>query len=134
VLGAFGGPRLDHALANVWLLGHPGLRGRDVALLDDRVRVRLLVAPDDAPEGAGAAELALPGRIGAVVSLLPLAGDAVGITTRGLRFPLRDEDLTTGPARGLSNVRTGHDAAVRLRRGRLLAVEASGTSGLSSSA
>ena len=53
----------------------------------------------------------------------------------GLRYPLRDEPLVTGPARGLSNVRVAPDAAVTVRRGRLLVVEsAPATGGLSSGA
>lgn len=120
VLGAFGGPRLDHALANVWLLGHPRLAGLDVALLDAGARVRLAAAPR--PDGTPTT-LPLPGRLGAMVSLLPFGGHADGVTTRGLRYPLRDEPLRSGPARGLSNVRVAADAAVTLRGGRLLVVE-----------
>ncbi|HEY4752176.1 MAG TPA: thiamine diphosphokinase [Candidatus Limnocylindrales bacterium] len=120
VLGAFGGPRLDHALANVWLLSHPRLASLDLVLLDAGARARLLTAPG--PDGEPVTR-PLPGRVGAVVSLLPFAGDAVGITTQGLRYPLRDEPLRSGPARGLSNVRMGEDAAVTLRAGRLLVVE-----------
>jgi len=120
VLGAFGGPRLDHALANLWLLAHPALAGLDLVLLDARARARLLTAP--APNG-GSVERALPGRLGAIVSLLPFGGDAEGITTRGLEYPLRDEPLRIGPARGLSNVRVAADASVLLRAGRLLIVE-----------
>ena len=45
VLGALGGPRLDHALANVWLLALPALATIDVQLLDDRARVSMLTAP-----------------------------------------------------------------------------------------
>lgn len=120
VLGAFGGPRLDHALANVWLLAHPALAGVDVVLLDARARASLLVAPG--PRGEPVT-LELPGRVGGIVSLLPFAGDVHGITTHGLRYPLRDEPLVTGPARGLSNVRERHDAGVTVRRGRLLVVE-----------
>ena len=40
MLGAFGGPRLDHALANVWLLDHPKLAGIAAALLDAHTRAR----------------------------------------------------------------------------------------------
>jgi thiamine pyrophosphokinase len=47
----------------------------------------------------------------------------VGVTTDGLAFPLRDEPLAAGPARGLSNVRTGAEARVSLRSGSLLIVE-----------
>jgi thiamine pyrophosphokinase len=121
VLGALGGPRVDHALSNVWLLAHPGLAGVDVTLLDARSRVVLVSAPG--PAGAPVRRL-LPGPSGAVVSLLPLGGDVTGITTVGLRYPLHDEPLVTGPARGLSNVRVASHAAVTVRRGRLLVVEA----------
>ncbi len=132
VLGAFGGPRLDHALANVWLLGHPGLAGIEVVLLDAGSRASLVTAP--APGGMPV-HRPLPGPVGATVSLLPMGGDVEGITTTGLRYPLRDEPLRTGPARGLSNVRIAADAAVTVRAGRLLIVEvAFATAGLDSGA
>ena len=38
ILGALGGPRPDHALANVALLGHPSGSGRDLAILDPSAR------------------------------------------------------------------------------------------------
>ncbi len=130
VLGAFGGARLDHALANLWLLAHPALAGMPVALLDGRTRASLISAP-----GADGRPVTrpLPGPIGATVSLLPLGGDATGVTTRGLRYPLNDEPLVVGPARGLSNTRDASDASVTLRAGRLLVVEtATRATGLSS--
>jgi thiamine pyrophosphokinase len=126
VLGAFGGPRLDHALANLWLLAHPGLAGIAVVLLDARSRASLVAAPG--PDGSPVLR-PLPGPVGATVSLLPLGGDVTGITTTGFRFPLRDEPLRTGPARGLSNVRTAADASVAVRNGRLLVVETAVTAG-----
>jgi thiamine pyrophosphokinase len=120
VLGAFGGPRLDHALANLWLLAHPGLAEVEVELLDGGSRASLVTAPG--PDGSDVRRM-LPGPVGATVSLLPLGGDVTGVTTTGLRYPLRGEPLLTGPTRGLSNVRTGPDAAVTVGRGRLLVVE-----------
>jgi thiamine pyrophosphokinase len=123
VLGALGGSRLDHELANVWLLAHPDLAHVEIAILDARTRVSLLSAPGP---GGTPATRGLPGPVGAVVSLLPFAGDAEGVTTRGLRYPLAGEALRTGPSRGLSNERTAPDAAVSLGRGRLLIVEAAG--------
>ncbi|HYO41803.1 MAG TPA: thiamine diphosphokinase [Candidatus Limnocylindrales bacterium] len=126
VLGAFGGPRLDHALANLWLLAHPGLAGVDVVLLDAGSRAVLVTAP--ATDGSPVRH-ALPGPVGATVSLLPLGGDVLGITTAGLRYPLCDEPLRTGPARGLSNVRTAAGATVTVRDGRLLVIETAFPSG-----
>ncbi|HSK52234.1 MAG TPA: thiamine diphosphokinase [Clostridia bacterium] len=124
VLGAFGGVRLDHALANVGLLAMPALAGRPAALLDERSRVRLVQAPG--PDG-GPVRLGLPGRTGDLVSLLPYGHGVEGVTTEGLAYPLRDEPLPAGPARGLSNVRTGNAAAVTVRSGLLLVVETPAT-------
>ena len=124
VLGALGGRRLDHALANVALLAHPALDGRPVALLDDRNRVRLLTAGGDGTTGA---MLPLPGRTGDLVTLLPWGTDVTRVTTAGLRYPLTDERLVLGPARGLSNVRVDRKARVTIQSGRLLVVESPAT-------
>ena len=61
--------------------------------------------------------------------LFPFGADAVGVTTDGLVYSLRDEPLRAGPARGLSNVRTGTEARVSLRSGCLLIVETRDTEG-----
>lgn len=123
ILGALGGPRLDHALANLALLSLPALTGLDARILTATDRVRLLTASDDrAPT-----TLDLPGPVGGLVSLLPVGADAVGVTTAGLRYPLADERLRLGLSRGLSNVRTSPAARVTLRTGRLLVVEGPAT-------
>jgi thiamine pyrophosphokinase len=41
------------------------------------------------------------------------------VTTTGLAFALDDEDLTFGPARGVSNRMEDETATVRLRKGLL---------------
>lgn len=117
ILGALGGERVDHGLANVWLLGHPRLAGRDVRLVDAAARIRLV--------GPGRADLG--GRIGDLVSLLPFGGDASALVTDGLRYPLRGESLASGPSRGLSNVRDAGDASITVGSGRILVVETPAT-------
>jgi thiamine pyrophosphokinase len=119
-LGALGGERLDHALANVGLLALPELAAVSAVLLDASVRIRLLRAPGPAGEPA---RLDLAGEPGDVVSLIPQGPGVRGVTTTGLRYPLRDEPLPEGPARGLSNVRIEPEASVALRSGHLLVVE-----------
>jgi thiamine pyrophosphokinase len=124
VLGAFGGRRLDHSIANLTLLAHPGLGSRLAVLLDASARVRLVRAPG--PDG-GPVVTPLAGRIGDIVSLIPFGADAHRIRTDGLHYPLRDETLLLGSARGLSNVRRAPDASFVLGHGAILVIETPAT-------
>ncbi len=102
IVGGLGG-RPDHLLANVGLLALPELAGLSVVLLDDRTRVSLV-------RGPGSRDLS--GRVGDLVSLLPLGSGVDGVATSGLAWTLDDEPLPIGPARGLSNVRAERTARV----------------------
>jgi len=113
IVGAFGGARLEHTIANLLLLALPDLHGRDVRLADGASEVRLL---------EGGQPLTIDGQAGDYVSLFPLTPVVDGVTTQGLEFPLRDEALQQGPARGLSNVMTADKATVSTNSGRLLVV------------
>ena len=119
ILGGLGGIRIDHALTNVALLEHASLAGRTVRLYDEHAaRISLLPGP---------ADIQLSGRIDDLVTIVPLGGAAVGVTTHDLRYPLHDETLEAGSSRGLSNVRIAPRAAVSLRAGRLLVIETPAT-------
>lgn len=124
IVGALGGPRFDHTLANIGLLALEAVGDRPVELVDATARVTLVRAPD---VDGRPVRRPLPGRIGAIVSLLPLGHDVMGVTTHGLRFALRDEALLVGPARGLSNVREASSSAITVGRGLLLVVESPAT-------
>jgi thiamine pyrophosphokinase len=113
VIGAFGGARLEHTIANLFLLAMPQLEGCNAVLADGASVVRLV------DEGT---PLKIDGRPGDFVSLFPLAPLVDGVTTTGLAYPLRNEALAQGPARGLSNVMNEQSATVSARNGRLLVV------------
>jgi thiamine pyrophosphokinase len=115
VLGALGG-RLDMTLANVLLLADDRLAGVEVQLWHGE-QTAWIIRP---PGGE------LPGQAGDSLSLIPLGGPAAGITTHNLAYPLLDETLSVGPARGVSNVIRAAPASVRLAAGRLLAVHTPG--------
>lgn len=114
VLGALGGLRLDHALANVLLLADESLAGRRIRLVQGPLRARVV---------RGGERVVLEGRRGDLVSLLPLAGTARGVVTEGLRYPLDGEALRFGRSRGVSNEVVGDAASVTLELGMLLVVE-----------
>lgn len=116
LLGAIGGERLDHELANLLLLADPGLAGRDVRIESGSSTARVLRAGE---------RRALVGSVGDLVSLLPIGGDATGVTTDGLRWSLESARLGFGRSRGLSNEIVSTPASVSLERGTLLVVETS---------
>lgn len=118
VLGALGGPRVDHALSNIGLLARHDRLGR-VTILDARSRLTV-IGPADA---GGLPTHRLTGGPGDVVTLLPIDGDLRGVTTDGLRYPLVDAPLIVGTSRGLSNVIERAGASVAVGHGRLLVIE-----------
>jgi thiamine pyrophosphokinase len=111
------GDRFDHALAVGLALSAPHRAGVSVEAWIGAAH--LWVVRDEAT---------LPGRPGQLLSLLPVHGAAVGVTTGGLLYPLDDEDLPPGSTRGVSNEWAAALATVRVRSGTLLAV-APGTAG-----
>lgn len=114
VLGAFGGARFDHELANTLLLAAEAYRGRRLRAVRGDVTVRAV---------HGGEKLTLAGAPGDLVTLLPVGGDAEGVRTHRLRYPLAGETLRFGAARGLSNVVMSEHASVACDRGVLLVIE-----------
>ena len=110
VLGALGGTRLDHMLSNVLLLAMPVLRGRRVLIVHGGQEAMLLRSGE---------AVTLAGSPGDLVSLLPLGGDAHGVTTAGLAWPLARNTLRFGQSRGVSNEMSGAEARVELEEGYL---------------
>ena len=71
-------------------------------------------------------ESVIRGQPGDTVSLIPLAGDVHILATAGLAWPLRDEWLRFGPARGISNVMETAEARVTITSGSLLCIHTDG--------
>lgn len=114
LLGALGGDRLDHEVANLLLITDPELEAVDVRLVRGGTTVRVL-------RGGGRVEL--HEAEGGLVSLLPVGGDATGVTATGLRWSLTDAALRMGRSRGLSNELIEATATVSLEGGTLLVVQ-----------
>ncbi len=113
IFGGIGG-RLDQTLANVLLLMHPQLRDKDIRFLTEHQQIWLVQE-----------RARIEGEAGDTVSLIPFGGDVHVLSTTGLRWELRDELLSFGPARGLSNVMEDAIAEVCVASGYLLCVHTS---------
>jgi thiamine pyrophosphokinase len=110
ILAAFGG-RLDQTLGNLSLLNREDLRGVQVRMDDGRDELELIHS-----------KAMIHGAAWDIISLIPLGGEAGGVTTRGLQFPLENEILYPQKTRGISNRMTGESATIGLETGALICI------------
>jgi thiamine pyrophosphokinase len=109
VLGGLG-DRWDQSFANLLLPASPKLADTRIRLVDGPQEVTLLRAGET---------LTISGQPGDKVSLIPVRGDAYGVTARGLEYPLDGDILQFGVTRGISNVLLGEQATFHLKQGLL---------------
>lgn len=108
VAGALGG-RLDQTVGNLSLLTDPRF---------DRLDIRFDDGVDEAFFTRRSCQV--HGNPGDSVSLLPWNGEAQGVYTEGLHWPLRNETLFPDKTRGISNEMIGEVASLSLQSGLLL--------------
>jgi thiamine pyrophosphokinase len=110
VLAALGG-RWDQTLANLLLPALPGLETVRLRLVDGRQQVYLIRGTER-----------VEGHPGDIVSLVPIGGDARGVTTEELDYPLARGTLPFGSTLGISNVLVADAATVTVEEGMVLCV------------
>ncbi len=110
VVAALGG-RLDQTLANLYLLEMDELKGIDVRLDDGREEILIIRS-----------KATVTGTPGDTLSLLSMEGCSKGITTQGLKYPLKGETLCPSRSRGISNVMLEPEAVIEVRTGALLCI------------
>jgi len=106
ILGMTGG-RSDHLLNNFSVLARYDRKIR-INVVDQFARI-LLIRND----------YRFQGKPGQIVSLIPM-GKVKGVTTRGLKYPLKDESLEFGIREGLSNIITSSPVSISIKNGLLL--------------
>lgn len=113
ILGATG-TRLDHVLANIYLLGIGLEKGIAIELVDAYNRIRMI----DKTLEINRAE-----QFGQFVSVLPIRGDARGVTLKGMKYPLWDAVVPSFSSLGVSNEIIDEKAEISVEQGVLLVVE-----------
>ncbi len=111
LLGALGGTRFEHTIANILLL-----------VGFETVPIRIIDGPSTCWLLRGPGRSLLSGQVGDLLSLFPLTADATGVQTKGLYYPLHKETLYFGKPRGVSNVLTQEQAEISLETGLLLII------------
>jgi thiamine pyrophosphokinase len=107
-----GGGRLDHAFGNLLVLASADYAGMQVDAFVGTARLAVIRDRRD-----------LSGPRGRLISLFAIDGPAHGVTTSGLRYPLRDELLESLSSRGVSNEFLGGPATISVTSGTLLSIQ-----------
>jgi thiamine pyrophosphokinase len=108
VVGAFGG-RIDQEIANLHLLTIPELNGLHVTFWSSFCDCFLVHSGEK-----------INGGIGDKLSMISLTPEVKGITTEGLKYPLRAETLIFCRSRGISNEVTSLPVTIQFESGKLL--------------
>lgn len=107
-LGVTGG-RLDHTLANLFLIAGVMQAGDTIRILDDTYEMRPLCNDT----------MTIENYCGHLLSVIPFT-TCVGVTNHGLQYPLQNETLYPNKARGVSNVIKNSPAHISVHQGTLL--------------
>lgn len=113
ILGATG-TRLDHVLANVYLLGIGLEKGVSIEIVDAHNRIRMIDS---------SLEIDKEDQFGAFVSILPVKGDAKGVSLEGMKYPLENTNVSCFSSLGISNEIVGERARISVAEGVLLVIE-----------
>ncbi len=112
IFGAIG-TRFDHSLANVNILMQCVNANVFAKIINEYNEIVLINN-----------EIEIYGKKGDIVSLLPLTTSALGVTTKGLEYPLNNYNMEIGKALGISNVMVSEKAKINLKEGYLLVIKA----------
>ncbi|MGI6170496.1 MAG: thiamine diphosphokinase [Butyricicoccus sp.] len=108
------GGRIDHFLANLFLLEYLGREGVDALFFDSRNRVRF--------HGGGTQRYTADPAY-RYVGIIPLDAQLHGVTLRGLKYPLTDADLDRASVISISNEAVSAEYSITIEDGRALVVE-----------
>ncbi|MDP7525844.1 MAG: thiamine diphosphokinase [Dehalococcoidales bacterium] len=115
LVGAMGG-RMDMTIANILLLAGANLASSRIEVWQGEQTGWVISPPGED----------VTGHPGDTLSLIPLGGHASGITTKGLEYALRNEELSFAPARGISNLMETPSVHIKLSKGLLLTIHTPG--------
>lgn len=110
----FTGKRQDHTLANLLLLKQFADTETNAYIVDEHNEIRFT-----------ASENTIYGKKGDIVSIIPITGDLLGVTTQGLDYPLDNETLVFGESRGVSNIMKSDKCKITITSGQGLIIKAS---------
>jgi thiamine pyrophosphokinase len=110
LVGGIDGDRFDHAIANIYLTYNPAMP------------IYLVNGCGKSWIASGSEVVNVEGEKNDLLSLIAVSSEVAGITTKSLKYPLKNESLYFGIPRGISNVFEDDKVSVEFKQGRLLII------------
>ena len=105
------GNRLDHTLANIFLLKQIAYKKIQCRIIDDNNEIFLVTD-----------KITLK-KTNSFISIIPITAKAEGVTTFGLKYPLTNAEIKFGSSLGISNQFLDEEATISLKKGILLVIK-----------
>lgn len=106
------GSRLDHTLANIFLLKK---------LAKQQIPARIINPNNEIHAVLDSIELR--GKPGDLLSVIPVTETACGVTLKGLEYPLDHVTIPMGSSLGISNVFKSNNAVISVKKGILIVTQ-----------
>ena len=103
------GTRMDHTLANIFLLKKLALLNIPARIINQHNEIHVVTD-----------YLELKGKPKELLSIIPITQTVNGITLTGLEYPLKNADMNMGDTLGISNVFKESTISIRVKKGVLI--------------
>ncbi|MCP3898434.1 MAG: thiamine diphosphokinase [Desulfobacteraceae bacterium] len=103
------GSRLDHTLANIFLLKKITAKNIKCKIIDDNNEIFIVTD-----------KLTVTRTTPSFISIIPLTEKAEGVSTTGLKFPLTNDEIKFGTSIGISNEFLDNKATISVKKGVLI--------------
>ena len=110
-IGALGG-RIDHTIANINLLYYVKEKNIKPRILSEDEEINILIN----------GQMVISGNKGDLVSIIPINGDANGVTLENLEYPLINHNMKYSVPLGISNIMLDKSCKVSVNQGTLLII------------
>ena len=112
LIGALGG-RIDHTIANMNLLYY--IRNKNIIpkMISEKEEVYIAIEE----------EIIIDGNKGDTISIIPIKGDAKGITLKNLEYPLENGIMDFSRPLGISNIMTNSSCNIKVNEGSIIIIK-----------
>lgn len=106
------GGRMDHSLGNIFLLSYIMEKGKKGYIASTHEYV--YICRDS---------ITISGKPGDLISIIPIKGNATGLYTEELKYPLKDGEIEFGRALGISNEMLNYSCSIKVGKGTILVIK-----------